>query len=506
MRTLLLAGLVVMRVAWASPQLDDDYSLRSVAVAVVNLGSEAVHGEAVETSLRRAISNGSRFEISEDGQKKLRDALKASGATSLGAGESADLSAFWTAIQATASAKVHAVFLAEVRHFEDQYRIRLALANARARSLVAHREVRVRDSKRLENFEEAARVALAEVERAIPFQASILRRDGYRVILDRGAPLFRPGMQISAYSLEAWDANPIFDEIGKLEITRAERSLSFARVVSEKLPKTLTVGNKILVADARKLAEMTTAGDRSPSSLREEVERPARSMGYVGLKLGPSFVGMNQSAADDTVASSGSALYFGGSLDGRGWLQKSLFLEAGFRFASANVSPDLDATPTGASLGSSLFGYHLAAGVHLAAPDVPPALEIKIGYGSRKFSIDAAPEPQGINSASYSGILISGDFELPLAEDYGMGVFAEALAFPSLGESPTTGGNEITSLTAADVGLRGYYRYSRTMDFTGRFTWGSFGAEFAGQGTRVTRLLSASQSVRSFLLGVSYYF
>lgn len=487
MKTSIFALLATLALsATASPQVDDEYALKNLVAGVVNLADEPVHGGAVENAVLQSLRENHRFEISEAGQAILKTQLGAGLGGSLGDVKQPAVSVFAAALRATRPAKAHGAVLAEVVRRESTYSVLLVMVNIRNLQVVATTETEVADSRRLDSFISAARSGMADLDRAIPFQASVVNRDGYRLILDRGLPYFHQGMQLSVYSLESWQGTAVFEETGMLQITRVERNLSFARVVSDKRPREISVGNKLILGDrvgSAGIKHSYWGRGRSPASLSVSWEtRRQESFGVVDFKLGPSLIEGNQTGSDGSEVSTGNQIYSGASLSTEILLTSRLFTDLELHFAS------------------SFRRLRGALGVRLSTSRMEPSLDLKLGYASQSYNIASA------TSSTYTGLLAGIAGRFPLAENFGLGFEINALLFPALSESPVTSGASVTAVRGLDFGVRAYYDFTKQIDLALKLVSESHSAEFAGRGTRATSLTSASQSHKSLLLGLSYYF
>lgn len=508
-KTLLLLGIAVS--ANASPQLDQQYAVKKMAVAVVNLAAEPVHGEIVEKTLTEMVEANHRFEFSKEAQAQLKAGLPAGDAVNLGTPEEPSVATMTGALAAAAPA--HAAVLAEIKKAEGEYGLLTLLVNVRTQEIIAKSFMEIEEPKRLESFARAAKAAMGELDHKIPFNATVLSRDGYRVILDRGMPHFRQGMHVRVYTLESWQGTPVFEETGLIAITRAEKNLSFGRVLADKRPREIQAFNKILSAEKLKSEAVAVQGpiSRAPASLvssASALELPAPqargTLGFVDAKIGFSMASFNQSLSDGTNGSSGNNIYPTATVLGEILITSRIFFDLGFQFASANVT-NPNVSDSSANLGSSLTSWRGQVGYRLFGYADEPSLDFKLGYGSQKYTIGTAPAPFQFATTTYTGLLAGGAVHMPVTPEIGIGLDVNLWMFPSISEDPVTGGAS-ASASGFDFGLRGYYRFSPRLNLEARFAVLNNGAEFDGAGTRATSLDSASHSSKQLLAGLTYFF
>jgi len=504
---LLLVLALTSAMSVASPQMDEDYSLRRLAVGVVGLSKATVHGETVASALEEWLGANPRFEVIPAANQALRAALSQSD-PALFLDDKIQVGAVEGILSSLSTYSLHAVLLASIQRSGEKYQLRLGLIQARSLSLVAQATIAVEDAQLLDHFAMAARIGLAQLEKDIPFQASILSREGYRFVLDRGAGAFRVGQQVRVFTLESWQGAPVFEETGVVQINRVDRSLAFAKLVADRRPREVRAGNKVLVGESLEVAAIRSSGEdggRGLASLstREVVARRG-TIGSLALTLGPNFTQLNQSTASGELTSTGNTLYPGGVIEGEVLITPRVFFDLSFGVSSASVSNVADTS--GASLGSSLSRVRGQLGYRFGDSRARPSLDVKAGYAKTKYGMDTAAEPFQFPTRTYSSLLLGTAARLPLTDDFAVGLEANLPFFQSVTETPLTSGAEVTGTSGLDVSLRFSYLLTAQMDLEMKLAMQSHGAEFSGQGTRTTPLSSSSETQKSLLVGVSYFF
>ena len=491
---------------FASPQMDEDYSLRRVAIGVMGLSQETVHGEAVAGAIAAWMETNTRFELIPDANQALRAGL--SGVTGgIFVDEKVEVAPVETLLSSLGIYHLNAALLAGIKRAGEGYEVRLALITAKNHVLVGQASMPVEDPLLLESFSTATRIALGKMEKQIPFQSAVLNREGYRIVLDRGAGTFRLGQQVSAFTLESWRGNPIFEETGVMEITRVDKSLAFARLIADKRPKEIMAGNKVLFGEALQVATIQSSaeGGRGPASLLTHEGMGRRGgLGFVSLQLGPSLTQMNQSTSDGTLTSTGSTLYPGGKILGELLLTSHLFLDLGLQVSTGSVANTADTSSP--SLGSSLSQMVAQVGYRLGNSRAHTTVDLKVGYAKQKFGIDIAPEPFQFVTRTYSSLWVGASARVPLADDFSLSLAANLPFFQTVAETPLTSGAEVAGSSGLEVQVKAAYMLNPQMDIDVQFGFESHASEFSGQGTKSTALLTSSETQKTLLAGLSYFF
>jgi len=508
-RNMWVLGIIFLCVtsAIASPQLDEDYSLRRTAVGVIGLSRATVHGEAVHGAIQEWLTGNARFEMLPEANQALRAALT-NFDTPVFVDEKVQVEALAPVLGALSSYGLHSVVIASVERANERYDVRLALIQARTNTLVAQTVTVIQDSQLLDHFAVATRVGMGQLEKQIPFQGAVVSREGYRFVLDRGVGVFRVGQQVRAFTLESWQGSPVFEETGLLQVTRVDRNLAFARLIMDKRPKEIRPGNKILVGEGLDNATIQFAGangERGIASLSSVETLGQRGrLGLVTLTLGPTIATINQSTAAGDLTSTGSTLYPGGAIDAEILLTPRIFLGAGVRFSTGSIANG--ANPSAPSLGSTLNQYQVQGGYRFGSSVARPSFDVLLSYSKVRFGIDTAAEPFLFPTRTYAGFWAGVATRVPLADDFALGLSAGLPLSQSVSETPVTSGDTVLGTSGVNFGLKFNYLLTTQMDIELKFALETHGAEFEGQGTRTTALSSSSESQKAVLAGVSYFF
>lgn len=505
-----IALLLTAALATASPELDKRYAFEHVAVVILNADQEPVYADQVKSSLIEWLDRQLRFQIISLGEGVVQKAFPGGAAPSLGAPHSEALGPYRALLTQWAGEGIDGVVMAEIQKSEEVYQIFAALLLPATGEVVYSVVVPVAQSHQLVGFATAAKDAADQLSNSIPFDGAIVKREGYRVILNRGTPKLLVGQHLAVYSLEQNRGGLAFEETGAIELTRVERNLAFGTVLVEKEGHSVVAGNKIRLNQPAVYAHrlpLAGANTRGPASIfSNEVTMQKGELGTVNVDFGFSLVTLALATANNTASNSKTAVYPGASLQGELWLTGRIFMDLGFQLASATLTTTGGGTTE--NLNSSLSDFRGSLGYRLLLTprSEGPTARFSLGYTSHKFTIDPARDPLFFGSANYKGLSLGAGARLPLTDKWGLGADVFALIFPSLDEGPITSGAQVTQVSAIEFLVKGYYNFTPELDLEAKILFQGYSAQFAGRGTRPVSLLSSSRSSRLLSLGLSYYF
>ncbi len=497
----------------ASAPLDDQYSYKGFVVGVVNAKKQPVFAEQVESELVSLLQANPRFDFSEKNQETFRAGLKNLNVTSSYPPTTEKLKIYDGLFKDQYVNGTRAVVLAEVlKKAEADYEIALTLVITATGDMIASEAVSVTNPKMLESFAIATREAMSELVKKIPFDASIVKRDGYLVVLDRGARVFRSGTQVSVFTTEYRDGKLMLEETGLIGITQVEENLTFGKVMVEKRPYEVARGNKVQFSDGplMEVVELLDASEnREPASLwGNEFEVTKGKLGIVNLDLGPSLINL---ANTKTIGSEQrlTKLMFVGNFNGELWLTSKYYLNLGFNYGSTSISNSNVEGSKLVGMAVSAFKILLGYRLNIFAPNSGPIVYLRGGYGTQNFSIASETEPLIFTSTLYSGPMISGGVSVPLNDKLGLGIDINSLIFPSVSEAPIKHGTSSSNIAAWMLQVKGTYNLQRDLDVVGKLVFQRFGSDFSGADTLsdpANALSSSSQSSQGLMLGVTYYY
>lgn len=502
MKRLLFALVLVSTVsssAWASLELDMNYGLRSVVAMVINTDTDPVFCEHVENEMVKYLKTRDRFDFNEAMYVQFRDEVRPIYLRDNKVILRDKVEWLRPQIQAMKDKGVEAVILGEVFHLATSYKLSLVMVSTNDLEYIQDKDLVVEDHQSMESFTQTVIRGMDELERRIPFDGTVMRRNGFKVVIDRGFPDIRAGEELLTYTVEKrGEDEVVLEETGVVRITETGDRLSFGTILVERKPREVTLRNKILILNGSD----TT---RELAFARAEVKTQARDLGELRLSLGGSLVTVNNVAADGSGVGESSKLYPGGSIGGEIWLTNRTFLDLSLEFGMAT----LDSGGGNISQNSNITDMRAAVGYLFKigrAGSGGPEFDIRAGYARHAFQVDASPEALSFGSTTYSGLLAGAGVRFDITDVWTTGFNINTLVFAQASEGASTSGSEITAVNGWDFSLYALYHWNESIDICPRLKFSSYSAEFAGTGTRPIAFTSATQSGQGLSVGVSYYF
>lgn len=478
--------------ARASSELDRAYGLRTFVATVINPDQDPVFCEHVENEIVRYLRTRPRFEFNDDAYIPFRDEVRAIYLRDGKVGTQDKVEWIRPQLQALREKGVDAAIIAEVFHFPGQYRVSFVMVSTSDLEYIQFKDYVVEDHQSMESFTQTVHLALDTLEKKIPFDATVVRRDGFRVVLDRGFPDLRQGEEVVIYTVEKREEEVVLEETGLVKIVEVGDQISFANILVEKKPKEITTYNKILLNNGDINREIAFARDEITTT---------KELGELSLLLGGTIVAVSN-AGPNGAGLNQSKMYPGGAIRGEMWLTNKTFINLGLEFGSGTLSSG------SGKQGSNINDFRISAGYMLGfgrSESWAPTLRIRVGYNRHAFSADQSSDPLSYNSTSFAGILAGGGVNFKITNRWNAGFDVNTLLFPSAAETPMVSGN-ITSASGWDFNLYAAYHFNDSMDIISRLAYSGYGAEFDGTGTRTIPITSANQSGQSLTFGVSYFF
>lgn len=499
MRFLLVLACFVAPLARGSSQLDEDYSLRNASVLMLNAAKDPIYSEQVETELVRRLTETARFELHQPSLDWLKkNPTWATGEIPIPADDAADADSrpalvmpedVRKLIRDAGTIGAQAVFVGAIVRRGDEVSVALALVNAKTGETLHSVKRVVEDPMKLPGFAKATADGLARLLDAIPFDASILSRQGQKLVLDRGSRGLRSGQRLVVFTLEPGSGlRPTFVPVGEIQVTRADATLGFAYILNEESPGAIRPGNKLrFTARAQALA-------RTSPSIESRYERG--HYGTLDVHIGGAMTEYRTTGTPGTQAR--EAFFPGGNLEGELWLTRKWALQAHLGFSTGTLGVNASATQIGI-LGMYRLHFH---SFFPEADSQRAEIQLRAGYGRRQYQANATSDPLTFATSTYTGLLVGGGFRLPVVGRFGMGFDLNALLFPSVEESPLTSGTS-TRVSGWDFSVKTYWNASEDLNVDLRFVLQNYSADFDNSGNRP--LLSTAQSSRALLIGITKY-
>jgi hypothetical protein len=490
--------------ATASADLDKLYTMRNIIAVVVDMDKEPINGDGVENELVKVLRSKSQFNFVDEAYIQLKDTIKSmDGQDFHGTSGAERLKQIFPLVRQISHSGVDAVVFAEVYPTEEKYLIALTFVNAAETEIIATYEQVVDDPLRIPSFAAATRLAIDELLKRLPFDGSILSREGYRVVLDRGKADFRPGMEIPVFTVEKDKKipKPHLEETGLLVINQVEDNLSFGKITVERLPREVAAGNKFIIPSNPNYRKLTGELEEN-----KKIVPYTREYGFLDARVGFSTLTMGQTPQDGSPAQSNGIFYPTLDLTGQIWLTSSFFLEGDLTAAAWSIDSVQGTQPHTLSTGMGdlrlVGGYRWLVFGSLGRPTV----NFRLGYGRHEFLVDAPNNGYQFENDFYSGILASVGISVPFTQKVSMDLDLSSFLFPGFSEAPLTSGANVTGVSVFEMSLKASYLLTPECNLDARLRYLGAGAGFSGQGTSPNALASVSESVTALTLGASYFF
>jgi hypothetical protein len=497
----------------ASSEIDARYSLRSVFAVVLNADPDNVHAQYVQSEVDRFFASRARFEPVARAPEILRATPGWQAPLDLALAKPEDIALLATEAKVSGA---DSLILLQVQRDGEQSSIVVLAALPEPTEILYLKKTVVNDRFSLASFGSATVEALQGFLQSLPFDAAVISREGYRVVIDRGAPSFQQGTRIAAYTLEPGSESVGIKQTGVILVQRVDRNLSFGTILVENKPLEVLKGNKVRYQSLGKF-DATEPLANAPTPSREVASRPAPSLiesatpgrepfASVDVGLLASSLTWNRTAAGSGAFNSDSGFYPGAVIRGEVKLTQAFYAEAEGAFAFSSLSTQATGTSTGLSSQFSQLRLQGAYRVFLNRDGTGPGFSLRAGLSRTNYQVDDLPSVLSSSSASFTGLVVGGGISFPFADTIVGGLEMNALLFPSLTEGDSTSGASSNEVTGFDFSLKGSYRFSPELRLEARLVFQSHSAAFSGVGTRAVPLASLTQTSRSLVAGVHYTF
>jgi hypothetical protein len=496
LRSIGLLMLLGTGTLYASPALDKSYSLRTMVIAVINGDKEPVFSEHIENQLIKYVKTHSRFDFPNEAYLSFKNDIKDVYLFDSSVATREKLEWIRPQIDKLATQNVDGLILAEIFHFGERYRVSVVMTSL-DNSYNRAKEVEVEDPTSMQSFTDALNRCLDDLVTRIPFDGTVVRRAGYRVVIDRVAPDVYKGQTIRAYTVEMRDNKFYLQETGQLSVREIGDTFTFADITVENKPLEVTTGNKVLLE--------VRGPKRDPAFEDLQSHFGNRQLGLVDLQLGMTAVTLN----NRTVSGSGltdSHGYTGGTLHGELWLSQHLFVDLGVDFGMGSLTASSTGQSTKLNSNISDIKSQLGYRFGLGDPRVGLTINGRVGFARHRVQVGLSSDPIGFYTSTYTGLVIGSGTVFPLSRKYGLGFDIDAYLLPSFSESPLDSGSSVNSISAWKFGFRGYYHFSDSIDILAKLAFDTYAAEFLGVGSRPVPLSSTSTNGRAIGIGAAYYF
>lgn len=504
--------------ALANTDLDTQYGFRTVGVAVLKTSSNPIFASQVQRSIEAEVAALPRFELRGDLSESLiaetQSIESLEGFAAVGWVKPLNV--------LSTNATQAGVFANIAPGLEGRPVLQLALV-ASDGTVIHRSESAIDDPKSVPSFVGTSRRMVREMASALPFDATVLSRDGYRLVIDHGLPELYSGLKLAAFTIEKQNGRLALVETGRIQVSRSESRIAFAQVLVEKKPLQISAGNKVrfeplketdsfvslLPTPKRGLSslggEFVESEDASDESFTQSAASFSRlTHGRYG-SLNVDFVGAlvtwNRTGVSSSQVGSDSSFYPGVELGGELWITRNWLVEAGFQLALSGLN-----APAGSgasSLNSQLNQMQLLGGYRfrLVNAEMTPMLTLKAGLSRTQYKVDTATAPLAAMAGTYSGFMMGADLSVPLSDKFGMALTTGFLALPSYTQTPAI---STESVSGWQFGISSYYFWTQTLQLEAALSFQAHSVDFTTTAANSTS--SASQNQRRFSLGAKYFF
>jgi hypothetical protein len=506
-------------------QIDQDLTIRRVAVLPVIDNVDGIYARHIEAQLISLVKSAHRWDYVES-----NIANTAGTATDLEENP-AELQKLVRGIEADA------FIAANAARGPNGISVKVDLFLKKDGKLLSQ-EI-LRDHPRFEIIDMKAQVAqlYKRLVAKLPYSGLILSRQQNRVTINLGkTDGIVKDQTLPVIQIISVTRHPKFNFIiatdkeilGHVKVLKVDETLSFGAIVSEK--ERGAIGRHAKIAALEPVSYPVTDLGSEKSNERAVTDRPDAavtfgkeprewlpvrppSFGQVGIKAGfgtySSSVNLNTTGALEAH----SSLYPAISVNGELWLNPNWIVRAEItQGVLATNNPRANSTP--GTLNHAMSRYSLALGYNFLMRDdfFGPKLNLNMGMMSYRMYVDDST-PQALTTVNYSGYVMGLGGSFPLNEEkiWYLGGQFNLVLLPRLSESPDSSGNNPNS-TINDFSLFVERKIAENLRATGSIDFSLYSTNFGGgAGTRMTGStpdIASSLSQRHMLLsaGVVYMF
>jgi hypothetical protein len=374
-----------------------------------------------------------------------------------------------------------------------------------------------------EGLSKAAEVNLIKLLKKIPYDGLVLSRESNRVTINMGSNDGIVNDQIiPVIQIAAVERHPKFDFIvktqkdilGRIKINKADKTLSFGRIMNETTAGAITVGSKISGLENVTYANVNTWSE-SQDDESALLERPDANLnfgeapkewlptkiptfGMLGARLGLGTFNENFNDGTDSLNLS-SVIYPFMALHAELWLTPQWSMHFDLRQGMlSSENPKAGGKPSDLSHSLSsydfLMGYNLRLGPTLSAAKV----EFLGGFSNYRLYVDKSV-PQGLVTRTYSGpkFGLTGSYPIADKSAFSAGANLFFILSPKMSEDPATSGDSQNDVKQFGVFLDQQFKVNLKARYALDFEL--YASDFSAGG-------SASQKFTNLSAGLFYMF
>lgn len=503
-------------------QVDQDLTLRRVAILPVVDNVGGIYSRPIESQLVQLIKSSHRWDYVEAniaGAMPTVVELEENPAEVQRVTQSIDADAF---IAAAASRGPNGLSI----------RVDLFLKKD---GKVFSQEV-LRDHPRYELPEVKERIneLYRKVVGRVPYDGILLSRQGNRVTINLGkTDGITKDQIVTVIQLISVNRHPKFNFIvssekeilGRIKILKVDETLSFGAIIAEKergairrlakvsgleqvtYPEPSHLGEGAAANDINDRPDAAVTFGKEP---REWLPVRPPSFGQIGAKIGLGSYNSNVNIAGSGDAK--SPFYPSVGINGEIWLTPQWTMRA--EIAQGVISTDNPRSGSSpGTLSHSMSKYSLECGYNFLLRDdfFGPKMNMSVGLASYRMYVDSS-SPESLTTVNYSGLVFGFGGSFPLNENklWYMGGRFNLYTFVSLSETPdSSGGNPKSSIN--DFSLFLERKIAENLRAVGSIDFSLYTTSFSGQGTRTgpsgpESATSLSQRHSVINGGISYMF
>lgn len=507
-------ALVQAAPATASSELDSLYGYRSIVVGVIGGNQEPVFSSQIRAALETEARAQPRFEVHPELAEAVASSLTNVDTLSALSGPSG-----LQPLTILKENKIDAGLFARIVRGENDTALRIGLI-ATDGTYIYRGERQVEDPKSVPSFILSAKALFKEMAVSLPFDATVLRREGYRVVLDHGMPEMYAGLKLAAYTVENREGTFALVETGRFEIVRAESRIAFGQVLVENKPYQITEFNKVRFEPVREMSTfvpLLPASRRGLASLGDEVaESPDEAFaqsaasfsrathgryGSVKLDLVGTALTWNRTGKNQANVGSDSGFFPGVALQGELWMTRNWLVQGGLQLAQAGF--DASSGTGASSLNAQVSQLYVDAGYRfrLVDTEMAPKMTARLGFGQVRYGVDTTSASLAPSAGNYSGIRLGLGIDVPVSEKFSAGLDTTYLGFASYVDAASS---SVDSASGWSFGGFAKYFLTRTLELEMGLSFQANSVTFTTPTTN--SVASASQNQRRLSLGARYYF
>lgn len=435
------------------------------------------------------------------------------------------------AIQVSQGMGADAFFASRVTKGPNGVAIHLSLFLTKDGKLLSQAVLKDYKQFNINDLKEQMQRLLTEIVSRLPYSGRVLSRESNRVTVNLGTKDgIQPGQMLSVIQIIQAHRHPKFNFLvrtekeifGKIKILKADETLSFGVVVSEKekgaVQKNAKIGPLDFVTYSGESLSLTPSAEEELTQREDgalafgkdaKAWKPQNppSFGQVGARLGLSrFKGNTQLSGYGALESYND---FAPSvlLEGEIWVTPEWTFRAKLKQGIVAVDNERPGS-TPRELSQSLTYYEATAGYRLRFGPYgwSPYAEPYLGYLNYKLFSDSAT-PEAFMTQQYTGFKFGVTGAAPIAENglFGIGGDFAMVWKPSLRESPhTSGGSSENQIV--QFGIFGFKKLGERLKVQANLDFEMYSSNFSGTGTRAESATSSSHRYTTLSGGLYYMF